>query len=182
MRDTQLEDERDALIQTVTEAYSRGAMEMPAFERAVTRLSACSDRSALDVEAGLLGLALPVPAPSSPYPEAVSGAVELNCVSGSVRKTGDWVKARSYKLALKSSNARLDLREYEGARDFRLALDIDAVSSNIRLIVPEGFEVEDRFSERVSSVVRNKSEGEGRGNIIVLTGYLRSSTVRVRYG
>jgi hypothetical protein len=182
MRDARLEDERDALIQTVTEAYSRGAIEMPAFERAVTRLSACSDRSALDVEAGLLGLALPVQEPPSSYPETVSGAVELNCVSASVRKTGDWVKARSYKLTLKSSNARLDLREYEGARDFRLALNIDAVSSNIRLIVPKGFEVEDRFTERVSSVVRNKSKGEGRGNVIVLAGYLRSSTVRVKYG
>ncbi len=108
--------------------------------------------------------------------------MELSCVSGNLRKEGDWVKARDYRLALKSSNARLDLTEYEGARGFHLFLDVDATSSNLRLTVPEGFEVEDRFSERVSSVVRNKPKGDGgRDNLVVLTGYLRSSTVRIKY-
>ena len=52
----------------------------------------------------------------------------------------------------------------------------------MKLIVPEGFEVEDRFSERISSVVRNKPKGSSYGdNIVVLAGSLRSSTVRVRY-
>jgi hypothetical protein len=181
MGDSKLEDERDALIQTVTEAYSRGAMEMAAFEKAVTRLNTCADRGALEAEAGQLGLQLPVSAatpPSSGRPDAV----ELSCVSGNLRKEGDWVKARDYRLALKSSNARLDLTEYEGARGFRFFLDVDAASSNLRLTVPEGFEVEDRFSERVSSVVRNKPKGDGgRDNLVVLTGYLRSSTVKIKY-
>jgi hypothetical protein len=181
MRETQLEDERNALIQTITEAYSRGAMEMPAFERAVTRLSACADRSALAAEAGALGLALPLPSSSSRSPEPPAGAVELSCESGNIRKTGDWVKARDYRLALKSSNARLDLMEYEGASGFRLAIEVEAISSSVRLIVPEGFEVEDRFSEHTSSVVRNKPKGPGGDNLVVLTGRLRSSTVRVKY-
>ncbi len=182
MGDSELEDERDALIQTVTEAYSRGAMEMAAFEKAVTRLNTCADRSALEAEAGQLGLRLPVPAAAQPSLEPYADAVELSCVSGNLRKEGDWVKARDYRLALKSSNARLDLTEYEGARGFHLFLDVDATSSNLRLTVPEGFEVEDRFSERVSSVVRNKPKGDGgRDNLVVLTGYLRSSTVRIKY-
>lgn len=193
MQDSTIERERDALIQLVTEAYSRGDMEIPAFERAVTRLNVCADRIALDAAANELGLSLPVLSPQaapggrpSPYhvpyaPAAVAGALELSCVSGSIRMTGEWVKARDYRLSLKSSNARLDLTEYEGARGFTLYVDVDAVSSNLRVIVPEGFEVEDRFTERVSSAVRNKPKGAGDGNLVVLSGYLRSSTVRIKY-
>ena len=114
-------------------------------------------------------------------PSLLTNPLELSCVSGSIRMTGEWVKARDYRLFLKSSNARLDLTEYEGARGFTLYVDVDAVSSNLRIIVPEGFEVEDRFTERVSSTVRNKPKRSGGGNLVVLTGYLRSSTVRIKY-
>jgi hypothetical protein len=186
--ETSLESERDALIQIVSEDYSRGAMEMPAFELAVTRLNACADRGALEIEANALGLSMPVPrAATQGLSRQVQGevteAVELTCVSGNIRNTGDWVKARHYKLALKSSNARLDLREYEGARGFLLEIDVDAISSNVRLIVPKGFEVEERFSERVSSTVRNKPKrgSAGGSNLVILTGYLRSSSVRIKY-
>ncbi len=196
MQDSTIEREREALIQLVTEAYSRGDMEMPAFERAVTRLNVCADRSALEAEAGVLGLSLPVLAPQMVPPQAAAlgrgldayrpappstNPLELSCVSGSIRMTGEWVKARTIRLFLKSSNARLDLTEYEGARGFTLYVDVDAVSSNLRIIVPEGFEVEDRFTERVSSTVRNKPKSSGGGNLVVLTGYLRSSTVRIKY-
>lgn len=194
MQDSTIANEREALIQLVTEAFSRGDMEMPAFERAVTRLNACADRPALEAEAGALGLSLPVvvhaetPAVAtdrrlSPYQAspAPANALELSCVSGSIRMTGEWVKARAYRLFIKSSNARLDLMEYEGSRGFRLDIDIDAVSSNLRIIVPEGFEVVDQLSERVSSTVRNKPKHASGDNLIVLTGYIRSSTVRIKY-
>ncbi len=72
MGDSEHGDERDALIQTVTEAYSRGAMEMAAFEKAVTRLNTCADRSALEAEAGQLASGCRSPLlrsrPSSPTP------------------------------------------------------------------------------------------------------------------
>ena len=110
MQDSTIEREREALIQLVTEAYSRGDMEMPAFERAVTRLNVCADRSALEAEAGVLGLSLPVLAPQMAPPQAAAqgmgldayqpappsaNPLELSCVSGSIRMTGEWVKART---------------------------------------------------------------------------------------
>ena len=184
MPDKQLESEKDALIQSITDGFSRGAIEMGAFERAVTRISACSDSKALALEAESLGIALPPVASIAGEAELAppSEAIGLDCVSGSVRKSGLWVKSRRYRLALKSANVRLDLREYEGSRGFRLLVELDARSSSLRLIVPEGFEVEDRFSERVSSTVRNKPKESGYGdNLVVLTGSLSSSTVRVKY-
>ena len=186
MAEPGLEAAKDALITTITEVYARGDMDMPAFERAVTRIHASDDRQVLAVEAEALGLAMPalVPVPqrrSSP-PALSSGAVELSCVSGSVRKSGDWVRSRAYKLELKSSSARLDLMQYEGSTGFRLAIDLDAISSSLRLTVPKGFEIEERFSESRSSVVRNKpKDGSFGDNLIVLMGYLRSSTVKIKY-
>ena len=199
MAETQFEREKDAAIGALTDAYAQGGMDMAGFERAVTRVSACGDSGALELEAKALGLdmaalrgAMAKRAAASPAvrdPGAIPGsfsvadeAVQLDCVSGSVRKIGAWVKSGLYRLRLKSSAARLDLREYEGARGFRLAVEIEAQSSSVKLIVPEGFEVEDRFSERMSSVVRNRPKGPGYGdNLVVLSGSLRSSTVRVRY-
>lgn len=185
MAEPGLEESKDKLIQVITDAYSRGVMDMPAFERAVTRITASGDRSSLVAEASALGLALPEPVADprgAAEPPVASGAVELSCVSGSLRKEGDWVRARRYLLALKSSSARLDLREYEGARGFRLAIDVEAISSSLRITVPKGFEVEDRLSDRLSSSVRNRPREAGYGdNLVVLTGSIRSSVVRIKY-
>jgi hypothetical protein len=188
MPDYQLEERKDALIQAMTEEYARGAMDMPGFEAAVARVNACADLPALAAEASALGLPADGSlARSEPRELREAGppggqAIELACVSGSVRKAGDWVRSRVYKLALKSSNARLDLMEYELSRGFRLLVAVEAVSSNLLLIVPRGFEVEERFTERVSSVVRNKPRVPSEGdNLVVLVGALKSSTVRVKY-
>jgi hypothetical protein len=184
MTEPGLEETKDGIIGTITEAYARGDMDMPSFERAVTRIHASGDRRALAVEAAALGLALPEPAPEPRAGREIAalGAVELSCVSGSLRQEGDWVKSRRYVLSLKSSSARLDLREYEAARGFRLTIDIDARSSVVRITVPKGFEVEDRFSERVSSTVRNRRRGGAFGdNLVVLTGAIRSSVVKIKY-
>lgn len=186
MPDSKLETDKDALIQRMTEAYARGVMDMAAFERAVTRISACSDPAALESEAGALGFSSQAAVSVAPVLSAElarpSEGIELTCVSGTIRKSGDWLRSRSYALRLKSSGARLDLRHYEGMKGLRLHIDLDAASSSVTLVVPEGFEVEDRLTERVSSAVRNKPKGGSFGdNLIVLTGRLRSSAVRIRY-
>jgi hypothetical protein len=170
-----LEDEKDAAIRVLTEEYASGDMDMAAFEGAVMKIGASPDHGALAVVAASLGI-------EPPPRDAPPAAVELVCVSGHIRKAGEWVKARAYRLSLKSSSARLDFRAYEGARGLRLAVDLDAVSSSLRLIVPAGFEVEDSFSDRTSSVVRNDPRGgEAVVNRVVLTGRLKSSVVKVKY-
>ncbi len=176
-----LEDTKDALIASITDAYARGDMDMPSFERAVARIHSGGDRTALATEAAALGLALPDLEPRRDAALQGRDPVELSCVSGRLRQVGDWVRSRRYALSLKSSSARLDLREYEGARGFRLAIDVEAKSSVVKIIVPRGFEVEDRFSERVSSTVRNRGREAYGDNLIVLTGSIRSSVVKVKY-
>jgi hypothetical protein len=185
MQETRLEDEKDALISILTDAYAKGSMDMAAFESSVTRISASADRLALQAEASALGLAMPRPVldPSRAADLAPRGtAEELRCVSGSIRKEGDWIRSRRYRMELKSASARLDLRDYEGTKGFRLELELEAVSSTVKIIVPRGFEVEDRFADARSSTVRNKPRGEARcDSLILLTGALRSSTVKIRY-
>lgn len=184
MDEPRLERQKDLLIQRVTDVYVRGGIDMPAFEQAVTRINAFSDPRELAAEAASLGIGsslTPVPAAANAVSEPSRG-IELNCRSGHIRKSGDWIKAALYRLNLRSASVRLDLREYDGAQGFRLVLDIDAQSSVVRLTVPRGFEVEDQFSENVSSMVRNRQRGDSYGdNRIVLTGRLQSSVVRVRY-
>jgi hypothetical protein len=201
MAESDLEMQKDALIQGITEAFSRGVMEMDEFERAASRLSACASPAALAAEASSLGLSLPVirpvaglaPAATAPptrkvgstFPvgTALAGeAVALSCASGHIRKAGQWVRSKLYRLSLRSSSVRLDLREYAGARGFRLSLDIDAISSVVRLVVPRGFEVEEDFAERHSSVVKNRPRDGAYGdNLVLLTGSLKSSVVKIRY-
>jgi hypothetical protein len=187
--------QKDALIQGITEAFSRGVMEMDEFERAASRLSACASPAALAAEASSLGLSLPVirpvagvatvatAPPTLQVGTALAGeAVALSCASGHIRKAGQWVRSKLYRLSLRSSSVRLDLREYAGARGFRLSLDIDAISSVVRLVVPRGFEVEEDFAERHSSVVKNRPRDGAYGdNLVLLTGSLKSSVVKIRY-
>jgi|GEM_PF-1982840 len=183
---------KDRLIEGITEAYARGAMEAADFERTVTRVAAAPDAEALAAEASAFGrsMGIEIPAPlenrgaSPPRPPIPAGGgevVELSCVGGDLREEGDWVRSGAYRISLKSSNGRLDLREYEGEPGFRLLLELDLVSSNLKLIVPEGFEVEDRISERRSSTFRDRPEGGiYDGCVVTLTGSLRSSNLRVR--
>jgi len=184
MAEKALDAEKDRLIDEITEAYSRGGMEMGSFERAVTRITASPDVDALAAEASALGFARPAwqPGASSRSAELEADLVELSCVSGKLRLEGEWVKAEHYRLHLKSSSARLDLREYEGRRGFRLLVELEAISSSVRIEVPEGFEVQDRLSERTSSTVRNKPKGSIYDDCtLLLTGSIRSSTLRVKY-
>jgi hypothetical protein len=205
MADAGFEAEKERLIDAITDAYSRGDMEMAAFERAVGRITMSPDSSALAAEAAALGQALgpafapalrPVLGSSPVLPARDSGnfggsieaasdsldLVELACVSGSLKQDGEWVRAERYRLYLKSSSARLDLREYEGRRRFRLHVELDAISSSLRIDLPEGFELQDRISERQSSTVRNKPKGSVFDDcIILLTGSIRSSTVKIKY-
>lgn len=181
-----LERQKDKVIQELTTLYSRGDMDLPAFETAVVRVNACADDGALMAvarshmdEARALG-ALSVRGDAALPAEKAE--VELSCVSGSIRKSGEWVDARRYKLALRSSSVRLDLSSYAGTEGFRLELDLAAVSSVVALILPAGFSVEDRLSGRVSSSFRDKPRGGAFGdNRVIVTGAVQSSVVKVKY-
>ena len=179
---------KDELIDAVTEAYARGAMETAAFERAVARITAAADPAALAVETAALGIALPQAAAApgsgaSPLPHTGSeDLVELACVSGNIKENGEWVRASRYRLYLKSSNCALDLLEYEGRPGFRLLIELDLISSNLRIVVPEGFEIDDRIAERRSSTIRNKPKSEIYDDCVVtLAGSLRSSNLKIKY-
>ena len=186
MADTTLDEEKDSLIQVLTDDYARGAVDIADFERSVTRINSCIDRPALEREAATLGLGTALVAlRQSPAPAPAHGpleAIPLECVSGTIRKSGRWVQSGAYRLHVRSSSVRLDLRDYEGGRGFRLLLDIEAASSSIRITVPRGFIVEDRFTGQVSSTVRNRPKGDSYGdNRILLVGSLRSSVIKIHY-
>jgi hypothetical protein len=184
MQEPRLESQKDEMIQRLTDAYARSAMDMQEFERAVTRVSACADVAALQAEGASLERSLALPALSRPGTELepASDTMRLDCTSGSIRKSGDWVRAGRCEMALRSSSARLDFSAYAGSRGRSLVIELEMRSSNLRLIVPPGFEVVDDLSDRTSSNVRNRPREGGSGeNRIVLKGALRSSNVKVKY-
>jgi hypothetical protein len=191
-----LDGQKDKIIQELTTLYSRGDMDLPSFETAVVRVNASADLVALLAEArahmgdarALEALSPRATVPRATAPRATAprpaetSAVELSCVSGSIRKSGSWVDARRYRLALKSSVARLDFSSYAGAEGFRFELELEAVSSSIILLLPAGFSVDDRLSGRVSSSFRDKPKGEAFGdNRLTVSGDIRSSVVKVKY-
>ena len=175
-----LEGDKNALIQVITDAYVHGEMDVTLFEGAVSRITATKDESTLAVEAASLGLSFPAfVTAGSP---SLGEPIDLDCGSASIRKMGDWLRSSRYRLKLRSSSVRLDLRDYADARNFHLDLEIVAVSSSIKLIVPRGFEVEDRIEDQQSSVVRNRPRGAASGTqLIRIRGSLRSSTLGISY-
>ena len=180
MPSTELEGKKNAFIEVITDSYVRGSLDMPAFESAVGRITASSDEASLAVEAASLGLSLPAVIKAATEVEGES--VDLDCVSGNIRKEGDWLRSGRYRLRLRSSSVRLDFRHYAYGPSFRLELDLLSVSSTIRLIVPRGFQIEDRIDERQSSVVKNRPKVIDReGSVIQLRGSLRSSVIKVTY-
>ena len=126
MGDSELEDERDALIQTVTEAYSRGAMEMPAFEKGAD----APQYRVIDVEAEL-GLRLPVPRGFAVVPRALArrggagAASQRQPAQGRRLGKGSRLPARAQVL-----QCQADLTEYEGARRILLGRGLEQPSAH----------------------------------------------------
>ena len=67
------------------------------------------------------------------------------------------MKARRYRFGLTSSTARLDFRGYEGKQGMDLELELSAISSSVKILVPLGFEVRDQIQGRQSSTVKNRA-------------------------
>jgi hypothetical protein len=170
-----LEAEKDAIIDRITVAYSKGEMELAAFELAVARISGCADGAALAAEASKLGLDLRARTVPLPAEELI----ELGCRSGSIKKSGTWVSARHYRITVVSSWVVLDFSAYEGSSGMRVEIEPIATSSQIKLILPRGFRVEDRVAHRTSSSIRCDGFDEG-DNLVIVSGSLVSSTVKAR--
>lgn len=179
MTDPELELTRDKLLNAATELYASGELDEAGFELIVTRLNSCDTVPALRT----VGLSLPVPYfEPSLAPLSGSGTAEINCDFGNVRKTGDWVEAGLLLVSAKGSNIRLDFEAYEAVDNFRMEIELDCLGSNVRLIVPASFRVEDKIGQNVASNIKNKAPHHSYGsNHITVTGRLKGSNLKIKY-
>ena len=174
------EEDRDELMRAIAEAYAHG--ECTEVEMETLTEHAAAARSSEELEAVVREL----PVSASPRflaPSSVSGPVQtISARSGSVRREGKWVQSPVIQVSGASSSFRLDFRAYNDLRGAAIRLDLDTASSSVRITLPACFDVKDAISENVSSVVRVRLRPgkEPTSNVLILTGKVKSSEVRIK--
>lgn len=168
---------RDSLIDRAAQAFSRDRLEEAEFEAFVVRVQAAPGVAELRAAEASIAHLLPAVAEVSELED--ERAFSLNM--GNLRRRGDWVDARGYRLEGKMSNFELDYRAYEDVPDFTMILDIDLSMSNLKLLVPPDWRVEDRISNSTGSNFLDRGRAEVcRSCRIVIRGSLSMSNVIVR--
>jgi hypothetical protein len=100
---------------------------------------------------------------------------------GNLKKQGDWVDARAYRLDGKMSNFVLDYRFYAEEPNFTMTLDVDLSMSNLKLIIPPDWQVDCRITRNsASNIVDRGSSPTRSAKRIVITGALSMSNIRVK--
>ena len=175
---------RNQLIEQATLAFTRGLIDQDDFETIMTRINQ------LDTQQELTSLAtsLPVIFPSGWGQSSMLTQSELDQFqelrvnSGNIKKQGLWIDSPAYLIVLHSSNMSLDLRAYEDTTNLQLILNLELSRSNLKIILPETWQVGDRIEDKVSSNVKIRSPSINWGsNRIILSGSLHSSNLKVKY-
>jgi hypothetical protein len=98
-----------------------------------------------------------------------------------LKKRGDWVDARTYRLDGRMSNIELDYRAYADVPDFAMTLQVDLSMSNLKLIVPPDWQVDCRITRNTGSNVVDRGPYPARGGgRIFVEGSLSMSNIKVR--
>lgn len=119
----------------------------------------------------------------TPRAPSAEPAVRIRADHSVVRQLGDWTAARRFDIRSSRGNLLLDLRSPRlAAGDIEIWLDLD--SAVLRLLVPDGADIDDSRARRYGECrVRDRAgTGAPGGRRVVLGGQLRTSEVRVRRG
>ncbi len=173
---------RDFLIERAASAFARDQLDEAAFEAIVARVQTAPG------EAGLRAVELDLP-PSEhgtvrdlTEPDTTLANVRDYALNmGNLKKKGDWVDARAYRLDGKMSNFELDFRTYAEDAQFLMTLDVDLSMSNLKLIIPPDWQVDCRITRNsASNIVDRGSLNTRSTKRILITGTLSMSNIRVR--
>jgi hypothetical protein len=119
----------------------------------------------------------------TPRAPGAEPAVRIRADHSVVRKLGQWTTARHFDVRSSRGNILLDLRSPRlRAGTVEIWLDLD--SAVLRLLVPDGADVDDSRARRHGDCRIRDRAGTGApgGRRILLGGQLRTSEVRVQRG
>jgi hypothetical protein len=117
MRIMETQTYRDVLIERAAVAFSHDKLDEATYEAFVARVQAARGEAELKVIESSLGGLLPVVS-AGPAGWTMEDAREFSLNMGNLRKRGDWVDARLYRLVGKMSNFELDTEITRMSRNF----------------------------------------------------------------
>lgn len=159
--------ERNDVVERLHQAVGEGRLTLAEFEERVGAVWAA--RTFGD----LASLTADLPAPTTPR------ALELRSRSSPLRRTGRWVVPGQVSVEARSSSVKLDLTEAViTARTVEVSLTVR--SSSVTLVLPPGSSASLDQLELASSSAKTRVPDAG-GLHVVVRGYARSSSVKVRY-
>ena len=168
---------RDSLIDRAAAAFARDKLDEAAFETFVARIQTAPGEAELIAVADSLSLFAGV-AEKEPVVQD-SRAIELNM--SNIKKRGDWIDARAYRLDGKMSNFELDYLAYADRENFSMTLHVDLSMSNLKLIVPTDWQVDCRIDRNSASNIKDRGPFPSRGDArIIVEGNLSMSNIVVR--
>jgi hypothetical protein len=182
---------RDSMIDRAATAFAKDKLDEAAFESLVARIQTAAGEAELialaDTFSPILGETMIEP--SIPDP-SVPEVREIGLDMSNVKKSGDWVDARAYRLDGKMSNFELDYRAYADREEFEMTLSVDLSMSNLRLIVPPDWQVDCRIDRNSASNIKDRgalstkassATGSAQNNKrILIEGNLSMSNIIVR--
>lgn len=171
---------RESLLDRAAVAFAHDKLDEAALESFIARVQDAPGETELRAAAAYL-------APLVPLAEAEDTKRDLSEVRdfalnmSNLKRRGDWVDARAYRLDGRMSNFELDFRAYEGAPDFSMILYVDLSMSNLKLIVPRDWDVDCRITHTTASNVVDRHPAPGRSRCrIVIEGALSMSNIKVK--
>lgn len=168
---------RDSLIDRAAAAFAEDKLDEAAFEAFVARVQTAPGEAELRAAEASLAPFLPAAGPEP----VLSDAQEVELNMSNLKKSGDWIDARKYRLVGKMSNFELDYLAYADEEQFSMTLDVDLSMSNLKLIVPSDWQVDCRLTRNSASNVKDRGPFPSRGgNRLVVVGSLSMSNIKVR--
>ncbi len=168
---------RDSLIERAANAFARDQLDEDAFETFVAQVQTASG----ETELRTVEQSLPPSAQSSERDPTLGDFREYALNMGNLKKKGDWVDARAYRLDGKMSNFELDFRTYSEDHHFSMNLEVDLSMSNLKLIIPPDWQVDCRITRNSASNIVDRGAPLIRTTKrIVITGVLSMSNIRVK--
>lgn len=175
---------REELLDRAALAFSRDALDEAGLEAFIARVQDAKGEAELRSAAAYLAPLVREPGAEARLMERddrLEEARDIELHMSNVRRRGDWVDARTYRLTGRTSNFELDYRAYEEVRNFTMVLDVDLSMSNLTLVVPPEWVVDCRISRNSMSNIVDRKAPSVRGSCrIVVNGSLSMSNIRVK--
>jgi hypothetical protein len=192
----ELEPDREEAIRALSAAFAGDRISLEQFEERIGLIRQAPNRPSIDaIIADLVpsgGFAVPaglVPVVADhtalrhednlPAPAEV---LRIRTVMGSTKRAGSWTVPFRLELKVVLGEIVIDLRDAIFWSDV-LDIDLDAVLSNVTLIVPAGTQVENQSEERFSSSSHSTRSTRGLapfGLLVRITGAVRFSNLEIK--